>query len=226
MYKFFVTVFFILAITGMQAQNLYSLKKQIDSIFNSLEGDFAIAFKVVDNEAISIFMNENMFFHAASTMKTPVMIEVFKQAAENKFNLDDSVEIKNQFKSIVDGSAYSLEINDDSGEDLYKFIGKKNTIRELVFDMITVSSNLATNILIELVGAKNVTETMRIIGAKDIQVLRGVEDGKAFQQGLNNVVTAYDLMLIYENLAQNKFSSTISTNEMLNIYTMINEWGR
>jgi len=217
MYKFFVIVFFILAITGMQAQNLYSLKKQIECIFNSLEGDFAIAFKVVDNETISIFMNENMFFHAASTMKTPVMIEVFKQAAENKFNLDDSVEIKNQFKSIVDGSAYSLEINDDSGEDLYKFIGKKNTIRELVFDMITVSSNLATNILIELVGAKNVTETMRIIGAKDIQVLRGVEDGKAFQQGLNNVVTAYDLMLIYENLVGNKFVGEIATNEMLNI---------
>ena len=80
-----------------------------------------------------------------------------------------------------------------------------------------MSSNLATNILIELVGANNVTETMRKIGANDIQVLRGVEDGKAFQQGLNNVVTAYDLMLIYENLVENKFSSESSTNEMLNI---------
>ncbi|MCK7526732.1 MAG: class A beta-lactamase-related serine hydrolase [Ignavibacteriales bacterium] len=93
----------------------------------------------------------------------------------------------------------------------------KETIRELVFDMITVSSNLATNLLIELVDAKNVTETMRKIGANDIQVLRGVEDDKAIQQGLNNVVTAYDLMLIYENLVENKFSSGSSTNEMLSI---------
>ena len=217
MYTYFFIVFFTLSMFKMQAQNLSSLKTNIDSILSSLEGDFAVAFKIRDDEQKSIFINEQMIFHAASTMKTPVMIEVFKQAAENKFNLDDSVEIINEFKSIVDGSLYSLDITDDSGEELYNFIGKKKTIHELVFDMITVSSNLATNLLIELVDAKNVTKTLRGIGANDIQVLRGVEDGKAFQQGLNNVVTAYDLMLIYENLVENKFSSESSTNQMLNI---------
>ena len=201
----------------MQAQNLDSLKMKIDSIFKSLDGDFSIAFKVVDDGKSLILINEKMIFHAASTMKTPVMIEIFKQAAENKFNLDDSIEIKNEFKSIVDDSIYSLDITDDSGEELYNFIGKKKTIRQLVFDMITVSSNLATNILIELVGAKNTTETLRSIGANDIKVLRGVEDNKAFQLGLNNVVTAYDLMLIYEKLAKNKFADENLTNEMLNI---------
>jgi beta-lactamase class A len=201
----------------MQAQDLESLKTKIDSIFKSLDGDFAVAFQVIDDEKSSILINERMTFHAASTMKTPVMIEIFKQAAENKFNLDDSIEIKNEFKSIVDGSPYSLDITDDSGEELYNFIGKKKTIRDLVFDMITVSSNLATNILIELVGAKNITETMRSIGANDIQVLRGVEDSKAFQLGINNIVTAYDLMLIYKYLVENKFASESSTNEMINI---------
>ena len=217
MYNFLIIIFFMLSIIKMQAQNLESLKTKIDSIFKSLDGDFAIAFKVVDDRKSSILINEKMIFHAASTMKTPVMIEVFKQAAENKFNLDDSIEIKNEFKSIADGSAYSLDINDDSGEELYNFIGKKKTIRQLVFDMITVSSNLATNILIELVGAKNTTETLRSIGANDIKVLRGVEDNKAFQLGMNNIVTAYDLMLIYENLVKNKLANESSTNEMLNI---------
>jgi len=207
----------MLSIIKMQAQNLESLKTKINSIFKSLDGDFSIAFKVVDDGKSLILINEKMIFHAASTMKTPVMIEVFKQAAENKFNLDDSIEIKNEFKSIVDDSIYSLDITDDSGEELYNFIGKKKTIRQLVFDMITVSSNLATNILIELVGAKNTTETLRSIGANDIKVLRGVEDNKAFQLGLNNVVTAFDLMLIYENLAKNKFADENLTNEMLNI---------
>ncbi|HAB50833.1 MAG: serine hydrolase [Ignavibacteria bacterium RIFOXYB2_FULL_35_12] len=217
MLNFFLIIFFIISIRQMHAQNLDSLKIKIDSIFKSLEGDFSLAFKEVDNEKNLILINEKMIFHAASTMKTPVMIEVFKQAAENKFNLDDPVEINNEFKSIADGSPYYLDITDDSGEELYKFIGKKKTIYDLVFDMITVSSNLATNILIELVGAKNVTETMRSIGANDIQVLRGVEDNKAFQLGLNNVVTAFDLMLIYENLVENKFASDSLTNEMLNI---------
>src|SRR3972149_832594 len=217
MLNFFLIIFFIISIRQMHAQNLDSLKIKIDSIFKSLEGDFSLAFKEVDNEKNLILINEKMIFHAASTMKTPVMIEVFKQAAENKFNLDDSIEIKNEFKSIVDDSIYSLDITDDSGEELYNFIGKKKTIRQLVFDMITVSSNLATNILIELVGAKNTTETLRSIGTNDIKVLHGVEDNKAFQLGLNNVVTAFDLMLIYENLAKNKFADENLTNEMLNI---------
>lgn len=217
MFNFLIIIFFLLSLTKMQAQNLESLRTKIDSIFKSIDGDFAVAFKVINDEKSSILINEKIIFHAASTMKTPVMIEVFKQAAENKISLDDSIEIKNEFKSIVDGSSYSLDITDDSGEELYNFIGKKKTILDLVFDMITVSSNLATNILIDLVGAKNTTETMRNIGANDIQVLRGVEDSKAFRLGLNNIVTAFDLMLIYENLVENKFAVESSTNEMLNI---------
>ena len=83
--------------------------------------------------------------------------------------------------------------------------------------MITVSSNLATNILIELVGAKNTTETLRSIGANDIKVLRGVEDNKAFQLGLNNVVTAFDLMLMYQYLAKHELVSHEASKEMIDI---------
>src|SRR4030042_5344602 len=110
-----------------------------------------------------------------------------------------------------------MDISDDSGEDLYKFIGKRKTILNLVFNMITVSSNLATNILSVLVGAKNVTNAMRFIGANDIQILRGVEDNKAYALGKNNVVTAYDLMLIYENLAKLKFVNYRASEEMIDI---------
>jgi beta-lactamase class A len=135
-------------------------------------------------------------------MKTPVMIEVFKQAAAGKFALDDSIEIVNAFHSIVDGSEYAMEFSSDSDDRMYALIGKKTTIGTLLTAMITVSSNLATNILIEKVGAANVLATMRSLGANDIQVLRGVEDNKAFRLGLNNTTTAYDLMLIFDRIAQ------------------------
>lgn len=214
---FFIIIFLPLILTPMQAQTIQVIQAQIDSIFKSLDGDFAVAFKMLEENGESFFINEKMIFHAASTMKTPVMIEIFKQAEQNKVSLDDSILIKNEFKSIVDGSPYSLDISDDSGEELYNFIGKKKTIRELVYDMITVSSNLATNILIEIVGAENVTKTMRSVGANDIQVLRGVEDGKAFQLGMNNVVTAYDLMLIYKSLIEDEFTSHKSSQEMIEI---------
>ncbi|HEY5746630.1 MAG TPA: serine hydrolase [Chryseolinea sp.] len=192
------------------------VKETITQALAGQPGTFAVAFKDLSNGE-EIFINERMPFHAASTMKTPVMIEVFKQAAEGKFSLNDSIVIKNEFKSIVDGSPYSLTEDDDSEFELYRQIGKKRTLQSLVYEMITVSSNLATNIVIEWVDAKKVTQTMRDLGAKDIQVLRGVEDDKAFQEKLNNTVTAYDLMLIFEKLAKGEVVNPEASKAMIAI---------
>jgi beta-lactamase class A len=83
--------------------------------------------------------------------------------------------------------------------------------------MITMSSNLATNILIEKVGAENITATMRSYGADSIQVRRGVEDIKAFEQGLNNRTTARDESLIYLHLANGEAVNREASEEMINI---------
>jgi beta-lactamase class A len=192
------------------------VKETITQALAAQQGTFAVAFKDLSTGE-EIFLNERMPFHAASTMKTPVMIEVFKQAAEGKLSLDDSMLIKNEFKSIVDSSLYSLTEDDDSEFELYRQVGTKRTLQSLVYEMITVSSNLATNIVIERVDAKKVTQTMRDLGAKDIQVLRGVEDEKAFQKKLNNVVTAYDLMLIFEKLAKGEIINPEASKAMIAI---------
>jgi beta-lactamase class A len=150
-------------------------------------------------------------------MKTPVMIEVFKQAKAKKFKLTDSILVKNEFKSIVDGSPFSLDISDDSADGMYKKIGTKMTIYDLTYQMIIVSSNLATNILIDLVNAKNANTTMRKMGARDIQVRRGVEDTKAFNLNMNNSVTAYDLLLIFEQIARKKVVNKKASEAMTQI---------
>jgi len=193
-----------------------NLKSAIEAKLKTVEGQFAVAFKDLQTGK-TLFINEKENFHAASTIKTPVMIEVFKQAKAGKFKLSDSILVKNEFKSIVDGSPYSMDIADDSGDGMYKMIGKKMTIYDLTYQMIIVSSNLATNILIDLVDARNANESMRKLGTKDIQVLRGVEDQKAFEKGLNNTTTAYDLMLIFEKIAQNKVIDKRSCEEMRKI---------
>lgn len=212
-----VSLIIFLGITSMAQENISSLKQNIEQAFDSIQGDFALAFKDLSGEKNIILINEKETFHAASTMKTPVMIEVFKQSGQGKFDLEDSLLIQNKFKSIVDGSEFSMNISDDSGEELYKFIGKKRIIRQLVYDMITVSSNLATNILIDLVDAKNVMTTMKEIEANDIQVLRGVEDIKAFELGLNNTTTALDLLIIFERIAKKDIVSEKACDEMINI---------
>ncbi|MCL5028437.1 MAG: class A beta-lactamase-related serine hydrolase [Bacteroidetes bacterium] len=201
----------------MAQETLDEVKYNILKEFKKVDGRFALAFWELQPNGQHILINEKENFHAASTMKTPVMIEVFKQSGEGKFNLDDSVIIKNEFKSIVDSSIYSLNFTDDSGENLYQYIDKKKTIKELVYDMITVSSNLATNILIDLVNPKNVMNTMKKFGANDIKIMRGVEDLKAFDLGINNTTTAYDLMIILKKIVDGEAASQNSCSEMINI---------
>ncbi|HSP83976.1 MAG TPA: serine hydrolase, partial [Gillisia sp.] len=183
----------------------------------SEKGNFAIAFRDLSSSNFELFRNEHENFHAASTMKTPVMIEVYRQAKEGKFRLEDSLVIKNEFKSILDGSSFSLDITRDGGEKLYEHIGEKTSIESLVRDMIIHSSNLATNIVIELVGAQNVNKTMRALGAVNINVLRGVEDMKAYDAGMNNSVTAYDLMVIFDHLGRGTAVDPRADKEMINI---------
>lgn len=199
--KLLLVLLTLLIPTAMNAQQIATVRQEILAVLDTVPGTFAVAFEDLNNGS-QLMIREKEMIHAASTMKTPVMIEVFAQSREGKFSLEDSIVIRNEFKSIVDGSKYQLDLRDDSDDSMYKRVGAKSTIAELVFQMITVSSNLATNLLIDLVDAKNVTLRMRGLGAGDIQVLRGVEDGKAFEKGLNNQTTALDLLIVMRAIAR------------------------
>jgi beta-lactamase class A len=215
--RFLLLAFFTAALTSCSNQeDAESLKRQIHEEFAKQEGTFALAFKDLTSGE-EILINEHQLFHAASTMKTPVMVEVYKQASEGKFSLKDSILIKNEFISIYDSSTFSISPATDSDTLLYNEIGKKHTIYSLMSDMIIVSSNLATNLIIELVGAGNVTNTLRSIGAKEMQVLRGVEDNKAFEAGMVNKVCAYDLMLLFEKIDKEELVNAEASMAMMDI---------
>jgi beta-lactamase class A len=156
-------------------------------------------------------------FHAASTMKVPVMIELFRQAKAGRLRLDDPLPIVNDFHSIVDGSVYHLSVGDDSDAEVYKAIGQTMTLRALCEAMITVSSNLAANLLIERLGVENIRATVARLGATGMNVRRGVEDQKAFDQGLINTTTARGLAVLLQKLAKGKAVDARSDAEMIAI---------
>jgi beta-lactamase class A len=209
-------LFFLCSSCHVYKKTIKGLEAGIRQELSGEKGFFAVAFKDLSTGR-EIRINDKEVFHAASTMKTPVMIEVYRQVAEKKFSLGDSIILRNEFTSIVDGSTYSLNSTDDSETQLYKHIGEKRTVNELLYQMITVSSNLATNLIIEKVDPKNVMKTMREMGAMDIQVRRGVEDNKAFQKGLNNTTTAHDLMLVFEQIANGKTVNEQASADMIRI---------
>ena len=162
----------------------------------------------------TLFLGADERFHAASTMKVPVMIELFRQVDRRRLRLDQQIELKNEFRSIVDGSPYTLNAADDSDSLVYTWVGSKVAVHDLLEHMITRSSNLATNTLIEVVGAKAANATAHSLGAHDIQVLRGVEDGKAYEAGMNNMTTARDLATLMMAIETAAAASRASTDSM------------
>ena len=165
----------------------------------------------------SVLIDADARLHAASTMKVPVMIQLYRDQEAGLLDLEDSVTITATFRSIVDGTSYELGAPDDSDTLLYQRVGEQETVRVLMEAMITVSSNLATNILIELVGAERTQATMRELGADSIAVLRGVEDIKAYEAGLSNTTTAGDLGTILTAIAKGRAASDASCREMLEV---------
>jgi beta-lactamase class A len=164
-----------------------------------------------------ILIHADTTFHPASVIKICVMIEVFRQARLGAFSLDDSIPVFNRFSSIVDGSPYSLAVEDDSEKELYACIGQSLSRRELVRRMITVSSNLATNILMEQIQPKLATEYMERLGASGLVLRRGVEDNKAYRLGLNNSGTARGFMQVLLKLAKGEVISPEDSSEMIQI---------
>ena len=180
--------------------------------------EVAVAWRPLDAKpGEEILINPALRFHAASTMKVPVMIELFRQADARRLKLDDKVLVTNEFMSIQDGSPFVLAATEDSDGEIYKALGQKLTYRQLVEASITVSSNLATNILIDRLGAPKVQATADTMGASGMQVLRGVEDQKAFDAGKNNTTDAMGLLTLFEAIGNGRAVNPKASAEMLEI---------
>ena len=193
------------------------LARNVDRII-ATNGRQTIAVAYYDLRDGSTFLrNEREVFHAASTMKVPVMLGIFEAVSRGELRLDQPVRVRNEFVSILDGSKYALDPKEDSDPQLYTLVGRDVTLEELVRRMIARSSNLATNIVIELIGAPRVMALMKQIGANDIKVLRGVEDDKAYHAGMNNTTTALDLMLIFRALGEQRVVSGEASAKMIEI---------
>jgi beta-lactamase class A len=164
-----------------------------------------------------VAVNPDLRFHAASTMKLPVLLELGRRIDAGEMRWTDSIPVKNSFASIVDGSPYSLDRSGDGDTTVYGSIGMQLPLRQLAHRMIVRSSNLATNLLIEQLDAARVTATIRRLGADSMLVLRGVEDGKAYAQRLNNTTTARDLGTLLLALAGGRALRSETTAELLTI---------
>ncbi|CAN5847377.1 serine hydrolase [soil metagenome] len=176
-----------------------ALNRDLHAIIRRHTGDaaeIAVAFRDL-RTGDSLLINAHVPLHAASTMKVPVMLELFRRGETG-----GTLPVRNSFVSIADGSSYSLSPADDSDTTLYARIGQQVPVRELIDRMITRSSNLATNLLIARADPARIAATLQGIGASGMRVLRGVEDNVAYTRGMNNTTSAYGLMRVMEAVAR------------------------
>jgi beta-lactamase class A len=161
--------------------------------------------------------NADHYFHAASTMKLAVLLGVFRQVDRGELALDAPVHIRNRFTSIVNQEPFMLDLARDADPDVYGHLGKTLTVSELAYWMITKSSNLATNLLVDVIGIQTVQLALDELDIDGVRVLRGVEDQRAFEHNLNNEVTANGLLKMLRLIAEGKAYSQKACDAMLEI---------
>ena len=206
---------FLLALQLLASRNADSTLDQriVSRIAKVPSAEVSVAYVDLETRD-TLFIRADTIMHAASTMKVPVMVQLYRDAAAGSFSLDQGLMVVNHFSSAVDGSPFELIPAEDGDTTLYKKAGERVPIRQLIHLMITRSSNLATNILISLAGPDRINATLRSLGANRTAVLRGVQDIKAFDAGMINTTTARDLATILTAIETGRAGDAPSTRAM------------
>ena len=180
----------------LDAAKVRRLESTLEEISRASGARFGIWFKDLST-GLSLSQNPSLVMHAASTMKTPVLLELLRRVDAGTVKLSDELPVKNEFKSLVDGSPFSIGLEENDGPTA-AYLGKSATIGFLAREMIVRSSNLATDILLAFLGPAEVQKFTDELGAPTVKVRRGVEDLKAFEKGLNNETDAAGMGAVME----------------------------
>jgi beta-lactamase class A len=193
----------------MAMENLELVRGKVEArlreIVDRARGAMGVA--VLDlNSGARMGINDHLVFPQASAIKIPVLMEIYKQAGEGKFKLEDLRKIEAGDKT--GGSGVLCELGDGTVQ---------MSLRDLCVLMITVSDNTATNILIDLVGMERVNETLDSLGLTKTRLQRRMLDTGASLRGQENLSTPVEALRIMEMLYKGEFINRKVCDEILSI---------
>jgi beta-lactamase class A len=195
-----------------------ALRKQIEAIEKE-SGAKAVSVALHDAESdFELHYNAERWYHAASTIKVPILLGVFAAIDRGDLLPHSRVHVRNRFLSVVEGVPFRVESGRDANSAVHAAIGKMMRVDELAYHMITTSSNLATNLLLGVIGPESVNDALRALDLDDgLELRRGVEDELAYEQFINNRVTADGLLRVLVMLAEGKAFSPALSRRMMDI---------
>jgi len=194
------------------------LQTKIENIEKE-SGAKAIAVALHDAETgFDLHYKADRWFHAASTIKVPILLGAFAAIDRGDLLPHSRVHVRNRFLSVVESVPFRVESGRDANSAVHNAIGKMMRVDELAYHMITTSSNLATNLLLGVIGPDAVNRTLKELDVDDgIDLKRGVEDELSFEKGINNMVTADGLLRILVLLSEGKAFSPALSRRMMDI---------
>src|SRR5262245_51469297 len=178
----------------------------------------ALAVAVYDLETGFDFRyRADRWFHAASTIKLAVLLGTFGAIHRRRLQPQSRLHVRNRFRSAYDGSSFRVLSERDADSEVQSAIGKTMRVSELARNMIVRSSNLATNLLLDLLGIEFLQRVLDEHHLAGIDLRRGVEDELAFEHGINNRVTADGLVQLLRLMAEERALSAELSRQMLEI---------
>lgn len=157
------------------------------------------------------------WFHAASTIKVPILVGVLRAVHLGDLTLASRVHVRNRFLSVLDGEPFRVSSGRDANSAVHSARGKTMKVEELAHHMIVTSSNLATNLLIDIVGLEAAQAALRELGVDGIELQRGVEDERAYDADINNRVTARGMLDVLRLIEEGRAFSAEASGKMLEI---------
>lgn len=210
--------------TALNRDRFPSVSPQLDAVRHHIEaavvksGAQAIAVGVHDTATnAELHYESERWFHAASTIKVAILLAVFGEIHRGRLAPQSRLHVRNRFLSAYDGSPFRVQADRDADADVHEAIGKTMRVNELALHMIATSSNLATNLLLDLLGLESVQRTVEHFGLGGLDIRRGVEDEKAFEHGIVNRVTADGLVSLLRLIAEERAYTPELSRQMLDI---------
>ena len=161
--------------------------------------------------------NGDRWFHAASVIKLPILVALFEAIDQGRFPLNGRLLVRNRFLSAFDGTPFRIYAARDSDPDVHAARGRTMRLRDLGERMIVRSSNLATNLLVDLLGVASINASLRQLGIDGVDLCRGVEDDRAFDNGMSNRMTPNGALAVLRSIVGSPHLSPESSTRMIEI---------
>lgn len=168
------------------------------------EGNVGFYYKNLQTQEI-ISYHEDMAFQAASVIKIPVMIELFRRFEEGSLKKEDLVPINPEDKLPPCGALTFLHN------------GIQVTLLDICTLMIVYSDNTATNILIRLLGIDQINQTLKELNCEVTRLNRFLFDEESSAKGIQNYISPIEISHLLELMYQRVLISPAASDEMLSI---------